>query len=159
MVDSPGYGFAEGSKKEIESWRSMMDRYLAQSRHLHRVLCLVDSRRGVDHQDLAVLPPHQLFQALEVKSKPFLLCFTKVDDLRDAEHANLVDWTLKDSPKFAFLSPFVHFTSAKYARLTCRTGFGLPELNWNLWQLMHSEVLDLNKLKQKAASGIKFPKH
>ena len=113
MVDSPGYGYAEGSKKEIESWRSMMNKYLTQSRHLHRVVCLVDSRRGVDEQDLQVAAAQQLFRVLDQKSKPFILCFTKVDDLRDSDHDKLVDWVSKESPKFSFMSPFVHFTSAK----------------------------------------------
>lgn len=44
LVDAPGYGFAQGDKKEVNSWKKMMDIYIQQSAYLHRILCLVDGR-------------------------------------------------------------------------------------------------------------------
>lgn len=55
LVDSPGYGYAQGNKQEVASWQKLMVTYLRKSMHLHRVLCLVDSRHGVSKFDTEVL--------------------------------------------------------------------------------------------------------
>ena len=54
MVDAPGYGLASGNTKEILSWNKMMEMYLKRSTFLHRVVCLVDGRVGVQQMDVEV---------------------------------------------------------------------------------------------------------
>lgn len=55
LVDAPGYGFAQGNKKEVHSWKKMMEIYLKQSAYLHRVLCLMDGRSLPGQMELEVL--------------------------------------------------------------------------------------------------------
>ena len=43
LVDAPGYGFSEASKKEVELWSKMMNKYFEKSIYLHRSLVLIDS--------------------------------------------------------------------------------------------------------------------
>ena len=38
LVDAPGYGYAVGSKKEIDNWAKAMNIYLKKSQFIHRVL-------------------------------------------------------------------------------------------------------------------------
>lgn len=45
MVDMPGYGFATGSRKEVESWRLMIETYLRERETLKGVLLIMDIRR------------------------------------------------------------------------------------------------------------------
>lgn len=45
MVDMPGYGFATGSRKEVESWKRMIEAYLTERETLRGVLLIMDIRR------------------------------------------------------------------------------------------------------------------
>jgi ribosome biogenesis GTP-binding protein YsxC/EngB len=51
LVDAPGYGYAVGSRKEIDNWAKAMNIYLKRSQFVHRVLVLVDGSRGVSNLD------------------------------------------------------------------------------------------------------------
>lgn len=45
LVDMPGYGYATGDRREVESWRSMIEEYLIQRETLRGVLLIMDIRR------------------------------------------------------------------------------------------------------------------
>lgn len=45
MVDMPGYGFATGDRREVESWRKMIETYLAERESLKGVVLIMDIRR------------------------------------------------------------------------------------------------------------------
>ena len=45
MVDMPGYGFAKGDVKEVESWKTMIEDYLRERKSLKGVLLIMDIRR------------------------------------------------------------------------------------------------------------------
>lgn len=45
LVDMPGYGFATGDRKEVESWRKMIEKYLLSRETLKGVLLILDIRR------------------------------------------------------------------------------------------------------------------
>jgi GTP-binding protein len=45
LVDSPGYGFAKRSQKELEQWRVMMETYLTQRKQLEKLILVMDIRR------------------------------------------------------------------------------------------------------------------
>ena len=49
LVDMPGYGFATGDRKEVESWRHMIETYLVERETLRGVVLIMDIRR--DWQD------------------------------------------------------------------------------------------------------------
>lgn len=46
IVDLPGYGFASGSIKEINTWRPMIEGYLTRRSNLRVVYVLIDSNIG-----------------------------------------------------------------------------------------------------------------
>lgn len=45
LVDMPGYGFATGDRREVESWREMIETYLRERDTLKGVLLIMDIRR------------------------------------------------------------------------------------------------------------------
>ncbi len=55
FVDLPGYGFAKRSKAEKQQWAELIEGYLAKRTSLAAVVLLVDARRGVEEEELALL--------------------------------------------------------------------------------------------------------
>lgn len=51
MVDMPGYGYATGSRQEVESWRTMIETYLKERESLKAVLLIMDIRRDWDEEE------------------------------------------------------------------------------------------------------------
>jgi GTP-binding protein len=45
LVDMPGYGFATGDRKEVESWKQMIETYLRTRETLRGVVLIMDIRR------------------------------------------------------------------------------------------------------------------
>ncbi len=46
LVDPPGYGFAEGNKKEVDKWNKLMTFYIKNSNFFHRAFILIDGQHG-----------------------------------------------------------------------------------------------------------------
>jgi GTP-binding protein len=55
FVDLPGYGFAKRGKGERYAWGELVERYLLERPALGLAIVLVDSRRGLEHDDLELL--------------------------------------------------------------------------------------------------------
>ncbi len=55
LVDLPGYGFAQRSKAEREQWAQLIERYLREREELLVVVLLVDARRGIEEDEVALL--------------------------------------------------------------------------------------------------------
>ena len=55
FVDLPGYGFARVAKEEQTTWRKLIDSYLEQTRNLQGVVHIIDSRRGLQEDDLSLI--------------------------------------------------------------------------------------------------------
>ena len=55
LVDLPGYGFAKRSKDEKMRWGLLLDAYLLERPTLRGVVVIVDSRRGVEEDDVQLL--------------------------------------------------------------------------------------------------------
>ena len=55
FVDLPGYGYAKVSQTERETWRQLLESYLAKSPQLCGVIALIDSRHGPQDSDLDLL--------------------------------------------------------------------------------------------------------
>jgi GTP-binding protein len=75
LVDLPGYGYAQRSKKERRSWGPLMEQFFRSREGLRAVVVIVDARRGVEPDDL------ELLQFLEHAGRHAVLVATKVDKL------------------------------------------------------------------------------
>lgn len=75
LVDLPGYGYARVSKKERDSWKSMVTRYFEERPHLRMLFLLVDIRHKADPKDLMMV------EMLETYQLPFLITATKSDKI------------------------------------------------------------------------------
>ena len=73
LVDLPGYGYAEVSRKSRIEFNEAVARFLLERRNLRRVFVLIDSR----------LPPQEIDQEflgwMTEEAVPYSLIFTKVD--------------------------------------------------------------------------------
>jgi GTP-binding protein len=75
LVDLPGYGYAQASKKERAAWRPMVETYVEQRKALCLVVVLVDARRGLQPAD------EELLEWLESVGRRAVVVFTKIDEL------------------------------------------------------------------------------
>jgi len=75
LVDLPGYGYAEVSHATRESWRPLIEGYLAERKSLAGVLLLIDIRRGVQEEELDFVP------WLAEREMPVVVALTKADKL------------------------------------------------------------------------------
>ncbi|HEX3762272.1 MAG TPA: ribosome biogenesis GTP-binding protein YihA/YsxC [Kofleriaceae bacterium] len=75
LVDLPGYGYAEVSQAMRDSWRPLIESYLAGRTSLAGVLLLIDVRRGVQEEELDFAP------WLAEREMPVIVALTKADKL------------------------------------------------------------------------------
>lgn len=73
LVDLPGYGYAQHSKKTREQWRIMINNYISQRRNLVCTFVLVDARLEPQNNDLGFM------EWLGENQVPFCIVFTKAD--------------------------------------------------------------------------------
>lgn len=79
IVDLPGYGYAQHSKKTREMWRAMINNYISRRRNLVCTFVLVDSRLEPQNNDLGFI------EWLGESQVPFCVVFTKADKVSKAE--------------------------------------------------------------------------
>ena len=79
LVDLPGYGFAQRSKKDRESWKVMLDSYIKNRKNLVCMFVLVDSRIEPQKIDL------EFISHLGELQMPFSIIFTIVDKIKEVE--------------------------------------------------------------------------
>ena len=75
LVDLPGYGFAKAPKAERDKWGAMIEGYLEGSKHLKRVLHLVDIRHEPTAED------REMNAFLRASGLPFSVVATKADKI------------------------------------------------------------------------------
>ncbi len=75
LVDLPGYGYAQVSKGERESWGPLIEGYTRRRASLALFVMLVDARRGLEDEE------RQLYEWLGTEQVPAQVVFTKVDKL------------------------------------------------------------------------------
>ncbi|WP_093363549.1 ribosome biogenesis GTP-binding protein YihA/YsxC [Sphingobacterium wenxiniae] len=73
LVDLPGYGFAQTSKKNRVEWERFIRKYLTRRENLQCVFVLIDSRHEPQKIDL------DFCYWLGENGLPFMLVFTKAD--------------------------------------------------------------------------------
>lgn len=79
LVDLPGYGYAQRSKKSREEWRVMLANYITRRRNLLYTFVLVDARIEPQNSDIGFM------EWLGESQVPFCIVFTKADKLSKAE--------------------------------------------------------------------------
>ena len=95
LVDLPGYGFAEGAKKDSARFNQAVSRYLKQRANLCLVFALIDSGLTPQEMDL------EFVEWLTRNAVPFVLVFTKTDKETPASvEANIAAFMEKISAWF-----------------------------------------------------------
>ena len=79
LVDLPGYGYAQHSKKQREEWRIMINNYITRRRNLVTTFVLIDSRLEPQNNDLGFV------EWLGENQVPFCIVFSKADKVSKAE--------------------------------------------------------------------------
>jgi len=72
LVDLPGYGYAQVSKKEREEWRKSIESYLKVRSNLKLVIFILDIRRDPDEND------ENMFNWLRFYKRNFVLLLTNL---------------------------------------------------------------------------------
>ena len=92
LVDLPGYGFAEGAKKDRARFNQAVNNYLKHRTNLCLVFALIDS--GLEPQEMDV----DFVEWLARNTVPFVLVFTKTDKVAPATvQANIAAFTARIS--------------------------------------------------------------
>ncbi len=55
LVDLPGYGYAQSGQKRQSEFNQLVDRFLEQYETIHVMLLVIDSRRGLQAEEGAIL--------------------------------------------------------------------------------------------------------
>eukprot|EP01031_Cornospumella_fuschlensis_P036937 gene36937-44811_t len=81
LIDMPGYGFAKVAKQQQKQWLEIVNSYLLNRDQLllRRVFVLIDSRRGVQLQDV------EMMEMLNQTHIPYQVVLTKRDLVSDKE--------------------------------------------------------------------------
>jgi len=122
LVDMPGYGYAEASRRVKEDWQGLMFDYLRGRPTLRRVLLLLEARIEIKPADVAVM------ELLDRAAVTYQLVLTKCDDVAPARlaHKEAEVAALARAHPAAMLARCV--TSAQ-------TGEGVAELRASLAEL------------------------
>jgi GTP-binding protein len=95
LVDLPGYGFAEGARKDSARFNHAVSHYLKQRTNLCLVFALIDS--GLAPQEMDV----EFVEWLARNAVPFVLVFTKTDKVTPTTvQANIEAFTARISAWF-----------------------------------------------------------
>jgi GTP-binding protein len=94
FVDLPGYGYARVSAGMRGGWKKLIEEYIGGSRKLRGFVLLVDSRRGLEDEEI------QLIEYLLSKKRPTFPVLTKADKLSRQAGIDILRQTT------AALSPF-----------------------------------------------------
>ena len=106
MVDLPGYGYAQTSKKERKHMMQFLKDYMLKAPELMNLFVLLDSRIKPQKSDL------QFMEWLGVQEIPFTMVFTKIDKLSSsALKNNMVLYREEMLKTWEFLPPLIQTSS------------------------------------------------
>lgn len=94
FVDLPGFGYARVSVTMRRSWQSLVEGYIGQSSNLKGFLLLIDSRRGVNEEEIL------LVEYLLHHGKMVCPILTKSDKLNKTQKTDVVRETTKVLERF-----------------------------------------------------------
>lgn len=108
LVDLPGYGFAQRSKKDRAAWKVMLDDYIKKRKNLISMFVLVDSRIEPQKIDL------EFISHLGEMQMPFGIIFTKIDKINNTTlERNLEVYKTKLAEEWEELPPIFITSSEK----------------------------------------------
>jgi len=107
LVDLPGYGYANASKRSIGAWTALIHAYLLGRPNLRRLCLLIDSRHGVKDSDREVMA------ALDRAAVVYQIVLTKTDKISSAALAAAVAGIEDMIPGHPAARPAVMITSAR----------------------------------------------
>lgn len=106
LADLPGYGYAKVSKKQRESFATMIEQYALQRKNLVCFMVLIDSR----------LPPQQIdldfIEWLGDSKLPFVIVYTKIDKVSQKERSQTITQMHKELSEYWEEMPMMMETSA-----------------------------------------------
>ena len=79
LVDLPGYGYSKVSRSTISQWAALIANYVSCREHLQQVFLLIDARRSLKENDLAVI------KWLESYTINYTIVLTKADKVNSIE--------------------------------------------------------------------------
>ena len=120
LVDVPGYGYAETSKKNVTEISMLLNEYFTTSKNLKIVCVLIDSRHGLKKIDLEFL------SFLEKNKLNFMFILTKSDKISLSNKEKILK-TFSQLKKEHFFK--IIFTSTKNKE-------GIKELKRDLLQII-----------------------
>ncbi len=132
FVDLPGYGYAKVPQEIRKNWKPMVESYLQTRTVLRLVVLILDARRGVSPDDLALL------DWLDYHRVPSSIVLTKADKLSQIERARQKK-AIAQNPVLADRQ-FLFFSAV--------TGEGRDDL-WNLIQSRLSEEKTSERLPSR----------
>ncbi len=106
-ADLPGYGYAKVSKKSREKFNKFTLKYLENRENLMCVFVLLDSRIPPQKIDL------EFMEYCGIKQIPFVMCFTKLDKLKEKEAIENISIYKKTMLKSWESLPDIFQTSSK----------------------------------------------
>lgn len=126
LVDLPGYGYANVSKTERESWGSLVEGYLQSSENLEHLFLLLDIRRDPNDDD------KQMAYWLEHYQIPCTIIATKVDKVKKSQRNRLAG-QLSDKLGMTFKTRTIAFSAHDKT--------GKSEVISRIGEVLRSEVL------------------
>jgi GTP-binding protein len=106
LVDVPGYGYAQASKKDIKHWQQLLRTYLQGRAQLARAFMLVDARRGFKAED------EEMATMLDDTAVSYQIVLTKADTMKPSEIAATQAQVLAAIRKHPAAFPAILTTSA-----------------------------------------------
>lgn len=106
LVDLPGYGYAEASKKQVAGWNHLILDYLRGRRQLRRVFLLIDGRHGVKPNDAEIM------DVLDSAAVSYQVVVTKCDKVKKSDVPTLISVIEQMGKKHPALHPHVLLTSS-----------------------------------------------
>lgn len=107
LVDMPGYGYAQASKKMIESWTKLIQDYLSYRTSLKRIYLLVDIRHGLKPND------QEMMSLLDTQGISYQVILTKDDKVSSHHSQTIYDQTYHQIKNHAAAYPEIISTSAQ----------------------------------------------
>ena len=106
LVDLPGYGYAR-SENQGERLDEAGEELPARARDAPRICLLIDGRHGLKPNDIEIM------DMLDKSAVPYQIVLTKMDKVKKADQAAVLEKTAASLKKHAAAHPEVAFTSAE----------------------------------------------
>jgi len=127
LVDLPGYGFALGSREDVETFRQRVADYLNSKRNVVLALFLLDIRHKPSKDDIVM---RDFFNA---KGLPVCYVLTKSDKLSNNER----------SKSLKLIKETIGDVNGTYVPFSAKTGEN-KELIWNIIEKSIAKEVGLN---------------